>query len=185
MKRTRSSRVLKKNPVEYTPTFPSPSSSSVISIRDKTKLPEPQITDPKMVELFQLIKKNVSQNYTIEFEVLQIYTNSSRMYCKMSEETFYYLFGIGFMEMEQMIKNCPDGFFPLKLSKLNEYLVVVKYGNLNQISILQDESEEYGYKKNIHVCGDVNLFTYFNYPEEHNYGLCLKLKSNLSFAQNE
>lgn len=140
------------------------------------------ISDNRMKSLLSTLKDNKSRIYPVEFIIQQIYTNSNRMYCKMSEDMFYYLFGYSFAEMSEIISHCSDnGFFPLKKSRTDEYIVVIKFSNLKQIELLKDENEQYGYKTNVVVCGEVSTFPYFKYPEDHNYGICIKLTNNISF----
>lgn len=179
-KRSRSSRVLKKPAMQYTPTFPSISVNA-----PKPKLTQPTIENETIEHFLKSCDKNKTNLTTIIFTVNQIYTNSMRMYCSVTNETFYSLFGCYMEDFELLTEKCFNGFFPLKKTKENNFNLVIKFMSLNQIEILKDENEQYGYKTNIDVQGDVTLFPYYNYPEEQNYGLCVKLKAALSFVENE
>ena len=169
MKRTRSSKAVKVPTNAYTPTI---SNRSYNKDRNKAR---PTIENELIYNLMQFIDNNRNKVYPITFEIMQIYTNSSRMYCNISEDMFVNLFGNTIDELEYAAEQCSNGYFPFKRNLSNEFRLAIKFQNKDQISMLEDENAEYGYRTNIVVNATVKFLTYYNYPEEQNYGICVKL----------
>lgn len=142
----------------------------------------PKITVKNKVinDLLNYVVEHKSDKRKVEFTIYQIYTNSNRMLCGMDEDTFLQLFNNSFEELENSKVEEPNGFFPFKRSKVNYKQVAVKFSNLTQIEELKDEMETYGYKTNVLVSGELNVFPYYNYPDEENFGICVKLINNIS-----
>lgn len=153
---------------------------TVVTKKIQVKPKMPIIEDPVILQLVSFISARGKEKIPIQFTIKQIYTNSSRMYCQLSQNTMIELFNQTFKTLEESAQNDDRGFFPFKRDRLNQECIVIKFTDLKQIDLLKDENETYGYRTNVDVIGDVVVFPYYNYPNEENYGVCVKLLNDVS-----